>query len=72
MVGRLNRRLRGWANYFDLATVRRAYVLGYVPFAERDVETEHGLATKALAIERASPSVQTYTTAPPLDSAPFD
>jgi RNA-directed DNA polymerase len=25
MVGRLNRRLRGWANYFDLGTVSRAY-----------------------------------------------
>jgi hypothetical protein len=25
-------------------------------FDERDVETEHGFATKALAIERASPS----------------
>ena len=25
MVGRLNRKLRGWANYFDLGTVSRAY-----------------------------------------------
>ena len=25
MVGRLNRKLRGWANYFDLGTVSRGY-----------------------------------------------
>jgi RNA-directed DNA polymerase len=25
MVGRLNRRLRGWVNYFDLGSVSRAY-----------------------------------------------
>jgi RNA-directed DNA polymerase len=25
MVGRLNRKLRGWANYFDLGAVNRAY-----------------------------------------------
>jgi RNA-directed DNA polymerase len=25
MVGRLNRKLRGWVNYFDLGTVGRAY-----------------------------------------------
>ena len=25
MVGRLNRRLRGWAHYFNLGTVSRAY-----------------------------------------------
>ena len=25
MIGRLNRKLRGWANYFDLGAVSRAY-----------------------------------------------
>jgi RNA-directed DNA polymerase len=25
MVGRLNRKLRGWVNYFDLGSVGRAY-----------------------------------------------
>jgi hypothetical protein len=48
--------VRNWINHGGTSVRELDALIGHVQFDERDVETEHGFATKALAIERASHS----------------